>query len=191
MGFDEKVDVIDLIINVLRDHEKTLDDLIARLEEALTGGAPLPPAEGRAAARRPTVTAVLRRWSEFRERCAGASLVAFDVEERRFRVSAVKDGVLYSYQEEMPEMEIRFREKEERTVVEAIDLGGVEQVPAVLRGRLECGLEVSVKGVEFKLPDGGAVYKAIYDIDADKARSWLSDQLKIEKETILQGELQI
>ena len=35
MSFDEKVDVIDLIINVLKDHEKTLDELIFKLEEAL------------------------------------------------------------------------------------------------------------------------------------------------------------
>ena len=39
MSFDEKVDVIDLIINVLKEHEKTLDELISRLEEALSRGA--------------------------------------------------------------------------------------------------------------------------------------------------------
>ena len=30
--FDEKIDVIDLIINVLKDHEKKLDELVSRLE---------------------------------------------------------------------------------------------------------------------------------------------------------------
>lgn len=33
--FTQKIDVIDLIINVLRDHEKTLDGLISRFEEHL------------------------------------------------------------------------------------------------------------------------------------------------------------
>ena len=33
-GYDEKIDVIDLIINVLKEHEKKLDELVTRLEEA-------------------------------------------------------------------------------------------------------------------------------------------------------------
>jgi len=35
MGYTEKIDVLDMIIDVLRDHEKTLDQLIARLEDTL------------------------------------------------------------------------------------------------------------------------------------------------------------
>jgi hypothetical protein len=47
------------------------------------------------------------------------------------------------------------------------------------------------KGVEVKLPDGGTVYKVVYDIDAEEARSWLAEQLKIERSAILQGELRV
>jgi len=36
MAYTEKIDVLDLIIQVLRDHEKTLDQLITRLEGAMT-----------------------------------------------------------------------------------------------------------------------------------------------------------
>ena len=32
----EKIDVLDLIINVLREHEKTLDELIHRLDSVTT-----------------------------------------------------------------------------------------------------------------------------------------------------------
>ncbi len=35
MSFNEKIDVLDMIIGVLRDHEKTLDTQIARLEKLL------------------------------------------------------------------------------------------------------------------------------------------------------------
>lgn len=35
MGFVEKVGVLDLIINVLREHERDLDGLIQRLEAAV------------------------------------------------------------------------------------------------------------------------------------------------------------
>jgi len=188
MGFEEKVDVIDLIINVLREHEKTLDDLISKLDDALTGTASAPGAAAQAKVRGPTVSVVLRRWAEFRERCAGAGLVAFDVEDKRFRVTAVKDGVLYAYEEQMPDMDIRLREGE-KTVIEGIDLASAGMVPAVLRGRLECGLDVAVKGTEVNLPDGVTVYKVLYDIDRDEARGWLAGQLRVEKGNILQGKI--
>ena len=188
MSFDEKVDVIDLIINVLREHEKNLDDLVSRLEKALEQKTP-PRAEAGLELRKPLITAVVNRWAEFRERCLGSGIVAFDIEDKQFRVSALNDGVLYAYGENMPDMEIRMREKDDRTVIDGIDIGSIGQVPAVLRGRLECGLEVSVKGAEVRLPDGVVVYKVLYDVDADEARNWLSHQLKVDKKAIIQGEL--
>ena len=33
MDYNKKVDVLDLIINVLQEHEKKLDELISRLEK--------------------------------------------------------------------------------------------------------------------------------------------------------------
>ena len=33
MSFTDKMDAIDLIITALKDHEKRLDDVVARLEE--------------------------------------------------------------------------------------------------------------------------------------------------------------
>jgi len=190
MGFEERVDVIDLIINVLREHEKTLDGLISKLEEALeaapAGGEPAP-----TRGRKPAVSVLLRRWADFRERCASASLVAFDVDDKRFSVSAVKDDVLHSYEEAMPDMEIRFREQGEGVVIDGVGLGSVGLVPTVLRGRLECGLEVSVRGTQVEVPQGGAVYKVVYDIDADEARNWLAYQLKVDRKDILQGKVQI
>lgn len=191
MGFEEKIDVIDLIINVLKDHEKTLDELVSKLEETLAGAVSLPAAAVRTEVRRPRVSVVVRRWAEFRERCTEADIVAFDIEDKQFRVSAVKGGVLFSYQEEMPDMEIRFREKEEKAVIEGIDISSPGLVPTVLRGQLRCGLEVSVKGTELKLPNGGAVYKVIYDIEADTATAWLAGQLQVEKRKVLQGKIQI
>jgi len=32
MGFKEKLDVLDFIINILREHERSLDNLVVRLE---------------------------------------------------------------------------------------------------------------------------------------------------------------
>lgn len=40
MSFVEKITVLDLIIDVLREHEKELDGLVERLEKAVGSGLP-------------------------------------------------------------------------------------------------------------------------------------------------------
>ena len=50
MGLSEKIDVLDLIIDVLREHERELNDLIGKLEDVINKGgvriAIMPPAYG-------------------------------------------------------------------------------------------------------------------------------------------------
>ncbi|MBS7620333.1 hypothetical protein KEJ21_06800, partial [Candidatus Bathyarchaeota archaeon] len=99
MGYEDKVDVIDLIINVLREHEKNLDDLVARLENVVTKTESTRPSPAkteipaaRIEAPKLMISAVIKNWGEFREKSLGASLVAFDVDEKKFNVSVLKDG---------------------------------------------------------------------------------------------------
>ncbi|MBS7638007.1 hypothetical protein KEJ49_03845 [Candidatus Bathyarchaeota archaeon] len=186
MNFDEKMDAIDLIINVLREHEKSLDELVSRLEELLSKA----PAGRGAEAERPTIRALVREWKEFRERCSGAGIASFEVEDKKFRVSALKGGVLHIYEEMIPDMEIRFREREDRIVIDEVELRGREMIPAALRGRLNCGLEISVKGEEIKMPDGVSLYRMVYDLEAEKARNWLANQLKMDPKNIIHGRIQ-
>ncbi|GAH62182.1 unnamed protein product, partial [marine sediment metagenome] len=35
MSFTEKIDVLDLLINVLREHEEKLDELVERMEQII------------------------------------------------------------------------------------------------------------------------------------------------------------
>ena len=43
MSYSEKMDVLDLIIETLKQHEKTLDELAYRLEQSLNAKSPLRP----------------------------------------------------------------------------------------------------------------------------------------------------
>jgi hypothetical protein len=195
-GFDEKIDVIDLIINVLKDHEKQLDELVARLEDALAAEAPKRTPQARELIEREpaggtAVTASLKKWTEFTRRCASAGLVAFDVDRGNFRVSAMAGGGLYTYEEEVPDMEIRYQKSEGKAHIDSIDISSAGLVPTALRGRLDCGLGFEKNEVEVELPDGGSVYKIIYTIDPGTARSWIAYQLGVEEDSIVQGELRI
>jgi hypothetical protein len=195
-GFDEKIDVIDLIINVLKDHEKQLDVLVARLEEALAAEAPKrTPQERELIEREPAggaaVTASLKKWTEFTRRCASAGLVAFDVDRGNFKVSATVGGVLYTYEEEVPDMENRYKKVDEKVHIDSIDISSARLVPTALKGRLDCGLGFEKNEVEVELPDGGSVYKVVYTIDPGTAQSWIAYQLGVEEASIVQGELRI
>ena len=188
-GFDEKIDVIDLIINVLKDHEKKLDELVSRLEEAQ-----VTPVEVRAPRESSkqvgaAVTAVLKRWVEFTGRCSGAHLVAFDIADGFFEASAVAGGVVYVYREEIPRMDIQYTKGDEGVHIESIDISKAGLMPAALRGNLDCGLEFEKKEVEVGLPGGRVVHKIIYNVDPGTAKSWLAYQLGVDDSAVIQGSL--
>jgi hypothetical protein len=189
-GFDEKIDVIDLIINVLKEHEKTLDELVSRLEEAQTI-----PAEVRAPQEPPkqvgaAVTAVLKRWTEFTGRCSGAQLVAFDIADGFFEASAVAGGVVYVYREEVPSLDIQYTKRDEGVHIESIDISKAGLMPVALRGKLDCGLEFEKKEVEVELPGGRAVHKILYEVDPGTVKSWLTYQLGVDDSIVVQGKLE-
>jgi len=202
-NFDEKIDVIDLIINVLKDHESKLDELISRLESLppqRTGRADDSEAEAEPEPQRPVVrlprqtgsvvTAVLKRWADFRLKCASSRLVAFDTEESVFEASALAGGAVYVYREEIPSMGISYREDEEGARVEGIDISKPGLMPAALREKLDCGLEFTRRDLEATMDDGRTLHKIVFEIDPVVARSWIAYQLGIDDSDVVQGKLQ-
>jgi hypothetical protein len=201
-NFEDKIDVMDLIINVLKDHETKLDELVSRLES-------LPPprtgrtdeVEAKDVARRPdivssrqvgpAVTAVLKRWPDFRMKCKSAKLVAFDIEESVFMVSALAGEVVYIYKEEIPSMGITYSEDVEGARVDGIDISKPGLIPAALRERLDCGLEFRRRDLEAKIDDDKTIHRIIFEIDPVVARSWLVYQLEVDNSDVVQGVIRV
>ncbi len=201
-SFDEKIDVIDLIINVLKDHEIKLDELVSRLESipqrATRIEDPEPsesyirsiPSEPRRQIG-PPVTAILDRWTDFRLKCQSARLVTFDSKEGTFKVSAIAGGIVYIYNEDMPSMGITYKENGEGARVEGIDINKPGLMPTALREKLDCGLEFDREDITTQLDDGRSLHKIIYKIDSGTARSWIAYQLGIDDSDVVQGILKI
>jgi len=192
-GFDEKIDVVDLIISVLREHESKLDELVSRLEEAQS----LPvevvaPQEPRETPEQvgAAITAVLKSWADFTGRGSGAKLVAVDVADGFFEASAVVGGVVYVYREEIPSLDIQYTKRDDGVRIESIDISKAGLMPVALKGRLDCGLEFEKRDVEVELPGGRAVHKILYNIDLGTAKSWLAYQLGVDDSAVVQGRLQ-
>ncbi|MBC8224912.1 hypothetical protein H8E65_10005 [Candidatus Bathyarchaeota archaeon] len=200
-NFDEKMDVMDLIINVLKDHESKLDELVSRLEslpphqegseeDSEPEYEPQRPVVGPPRQAGPVVTAILKRWTDFRSKCASSRLVAFDTEESVFEVSALAGGVVYVYREEVPSMGITYREDGEGARVEGIDISKPGLMPAALREKLDCGLEFTRRDLETNIDNGRTLHKIVFEIDPVVARSWIAYQLGVDDSDVVQGKLQ-
>jgi hypothetical protein len=187
--YRDKVDVIDFIINVLREHEKTLDELVGRLEGAFER---LPRVEGAERVEKPPAMGIeVRDWEEFRLRCRGAPIVAFEVDGKVFSIYAVKEGLVYNYSEELPELSIRMRKSEDRYVMEEFSVDSLEGVSLAFRKRLNCGLEGAVKGSKVRIQEGVHLINIAYDVNIEEAKRWLSKELKVDKESIIRGRITI
>ncbi len=188
MGFDERVDVVDLILKVLKEHEQNLDTIVSQLGETLNQ----PPSGGTVQIQGYYKYKVsLHKWSEFRDRCLKSDLVAFDLAGDKFHVSAVKNGSFYSYTETVPEVTIKMEKEGDKVLIEGGDFMPHEDPSQVFNGKLQCGLGVRTRKTKAEQPNGDTIHKIIYDVEAEEARLWLSEELKTEKKSIIYGGIEL
>ena len=193
--FDEKIDVIDLIINVLKDHEKKLDELVSRLENTASIETPghepsfRTPEMKATPGGKPVASVVLKRWTEFHRQARSSELVTFDSNEGCFTVSALAGRVIYTYIERIPSMEIEYSGDEGKSRIDGINISSAELIPAAFKGKLDCGLELKMNKYDVSGPDGGHIHKINYFIDPEIAKQWLAYQLEVDDDRVVQGEL--
>jgi len=190
MSRDERVDVIDFIINILKEHEKSLDAQIAKLEDIMNSDRAALSSQGEAKGRSPRVKVTINKWPEFREKSTEPRILAFSTSDDKLEVSALKDDVIYVYREKIPELSMVVEKGEGRVVVREGDLGDILDALSLIRGELKCGLSAKHRKMDLKLPDGNVVQKVIFEVDGEIAKSWLSKQLGIEEKSIILGSIE-
>ena len=185
---DDRVDMLDLLINLLKEHEQKMDELAYRLE-ALIDEKRSPTEPPTRAPERPCgVVARVTSWGEFKRQCTGALSVAVEIDERRFKVTALSRNVLFAYEEEIPVLEVIQRNEGRETTYTVTD---ASLTLKSLMGSLDCGLEPDRRVIESSLPDGGVAQRVIYYVDPGTARSWLAGQLAVEESSIILGALSL
>ena len=191
MSSNEKIDVIDLIINVLREHEKTLDTLISKLETTIDSA---PKRDGESIKQVPPhskYSIIVDNWSEFKERSLKADLAVFSMKGNKLTISVIKENFVYTYVESVSEITMTIEKINEKILVKGLELSKIENHPLVFNGRLKCGLTLTDRKSEFKLPDGNIIQKINYDIDTGETKNWLAKQLEIKRENIIVGEIEV
>lgn len=191
MSSNEKIDVIDLIINVLREHEKTLDTLISKLETTIDSA---PKMDGERVKQVPPhnkYSIMVDNWSEFKERSSKADLAIFSMKGNKLTISVIKENFVYTYVESVSEITMTIEKINEKILVKGLELSKIENHPLVFNGRLKCGLTLTDRKSEFKLPDGNIIQKINYELDNGETKNWLAKQLEIKRENIIVGEIEV
>ena len=186
----EKINAIDLIINVLKDHEKNLDTLLSKLETIIETREARAKKEKREVfepPRREPQFLQCRRWTEFKERSRGAKQVSFKVENNAFMVDSEVDGENYRYVENLQVPKERLTLHIKGCEEEYVDNTG--SIAGVFKRTLKCGLQASIKSLKFSSQKGEEILVLIYHISPQRVKRWLSRELKMPEEEITAGEL--
>ena len=179
--------MLDLLINLLKEHEKKMDELTYRLETLLDESkAPTDPPR-RATEGINGVVARVSSWGEFKRQCTGALSVAVEIDERRFKVTALSRSIIFAYEEKVPVLEVIQTEEGKN----AYTITDASLTLKSLMGTLDCGLGLDRKVIDSALPDGREAQRVIYYVDPGTARSWLAEQLALDESSIILGALSL
>ncbi len=209
--FQEKIDVLDLIINILKEHEESLEGLADRLEGMInnlhgveveisnlnetlahfsfskTANPLIVPSQANGT--KPLTLIDCREWTEFKDRSKKARMVAFQVKEKVFSVSSFSNGVVFKYSETLPEVRFQVGDESKQFAVEKISFNDPDDLSLIFEKRLKCGLGVTVRCSNFNLSEGERLFQLSYHVDSVTTKHWLSKELDVPKENIIEGNI--
>ena len=180
MSYADKVEVMDFLINVLKDHEKNLDQLITRAEDLIEENN----SPKNLANNPPGLKISLKDWDEFCDRAVESELVCFDLIDSTFYCSAVTESKVYRYSEAAPELTLELSQDESNLVLSGIKMGkNLEDNLSLLNGQLSMGLELKTR----KIKNNGEKHRIQYELDVLYTKNWLSRELGIHRDFIVCG----
>jgi len=182
MSHADKVEVMDFLINVLKDHEKSLDTLISRAEDVIEDDQ----SPRTVSQNPPPLKITLRDWAEFKDRAREAELVCFEMMNSMFLCKVIARNKVYIYKEKTPEIELEKGEGD-NLVLSGFNLGDLEEGFSCLNGMLDIGLELVAKKVKRSNDLKHPTHKILHELDTRYTKNWLSRELGIHRDFIVQG----
>jgi len=186
--FQEKVDVLDIMISILRDHEESLqkiaerfdavcnevqgfDEKAAVLDRVLEhlGGKKIQTIVGATGTKGPLVTVNCKSWQSFKGASQGALLVAYEVAGEQVHFSSVSDLSVFTFSGELSETSLQVSKGARRWIERTFGTGGDE----------------AVGSVENESADGESAYKTI--VNSETVRRWLSGETGVPEDRIVEG----
>lgn len=195
-GFSEKMDALDLILNALKDHEKRLDDISHRIESLFSQLSINEPKAIKKEEQRiepPRVKkepfAICNKWSEFKDICNGAKMVAFQIENNFFHVYSMINEKVFRYSEDLPNKKLKVIEEKTGFAIDKDYLNNIDMLQFLINGRLKCGLNILIKSTRTGLLDRQFLFELTYDFDPAEVKGFLSRELSISRKDIVEGKI--
>ena len=173
---------MDFLINVLKEHEKSLDTLITRAEDVIDDEQ----SPQMVSQNPPPLKVILRDWDEFKDRAIEAELVCFDMIDSVFLCNAITKDRVFSYTEHTPEIELEMGENRD-LVMKGLELSNLEEGIAVLNGQLDIGLQLKATKVRRSDDNGNQKHHVIRELDSLYTKNWLSRELAVHRDFIVHG----
>jgi len=187
--FQEKVDVLDLIISVLRDHEETLSRIIEKFDDVhygmntfveklnlldkfleRLGGLKVKNVVEVGENKGPLAKVKCNDWAAFRAASQGALLVTFEVLDDEVVVSSITDLFVFTYSD---------------GILEFMSLVG-EDTTIWIREALKGG-EFGAASVSSQSEREESAYETV--INPEIMLRWLSSELGVSKDRIINGRI--
>jgi len=182
--YQEKIDVLDMIISILKEHEENLSGLVDRFDAECNSLASVDEklsvleqflnrlevsnvknVIGVPGTKGSLVAVECRDWLTFRGASQGSLLVAFEIADDLLRLSSVTDLFVFTYSEKLPDFEM---------------MNKVTEGNAKFRFG-KTNVEASSSGA------GGSAYGMI--LKQEKVKRWLASELGVSEEKIVEGKV--
>jgi len=188
--FQEKIDILDVIISVLKDHEETLSRLADRFDEIYDDisalqeklptldqalhrldGLKVKRLIGPTGLKGPLAAVKCKDWLTFLNASQGALLVAFEVSDDTCTFSSVSDLFIFTFSEEIVDVKL------------LID----KEVKKWLRRRPRHAGSATPSPGRFSFVEGESVCEVI--VSPKMLKQWLSLELGIPEKKIMEGRI--
>ena len=197
-GYREKMDALDLIMNALKDHEKRLDEISYRLEQAfeevkrgepreVEGAREIQRIETPPRMKAPQV--LFSKWSEFKGTCKDGTMVAFEVDENRFHVSVLVDRGVFTYEETLPNTTFKVVEEPSSFSIDKDTLNHIDALDFLIEGKLKCGLTLAITSARTLLKENEYLFELRYGFKPDEVKAFLSRELGVTKNKVVEGKI--
>jgi len=190
--FQEKVDVLDILISILRDHEESLQKIAERFDAVCNevsvfeeksavldrvlehlGGQKIRTIIGATGTKGPLVTVNCKSWQSFKGASQGALLVAYEVIGEQTYFSSVSDLSVFTFSGELNETSLTVSRGARRWIERSLGTDEDENET------LESGENVSA--------DGDSAYKTI--VNSKTIKRWLSAETGVPEDKIVEGKV--
>ena len=186
--YQEKVDVLDILISILRDHEESLQKIAERFDAVCNevqgfeektavldrvlehlGGNKIRDVIGATGTKGPLVTVNCKSWQSFRGASQGALLVAYEVVGEQAHFSSVSDLSVFTFSGELNETSLHVSRGARRWIERSLGTSEDE----------------TLESVENESTDGESAYKTV--VNSKTVKRWLSAETGVPEDRIVEG----